>query len=284
MRKLLVPAIALAAVLAVAGVALAANTYEVHLARGSKSVGSTKAPKPTKLDFGYRVGDTQDMRPFVIREYRIAAEGTRSYPAARPKCTFDQATDPTVTDPAQLSSACRKAKVGVGTIANLAGAPNDRSQKLPCNVKLTLINISSGDPRYPKTVKQIKKRGGIAIRIDTDPPDCPIPVHEALAAPFYDTKIEGIPTAELRFTVPDSLAHPGGLDNSVVEVTSRIQNLTGKVGTKKGVPQPNSKKGKKKKKVGFYSNVGRKGKTRTVRVTFIDESGAKSTATTTFPK
>ena len=29
--------------------------------------------------------------------------------------------------------------------------------------------------------------------------------------------------------------------------------------------------------MGFYSAVGRKGKTRTVRVTFIDESGAKST-------
>ena len=96
-------------------------------------------------------------------------------------------------------------------------------------MKLTLINISTGDPRYPKTVKQIKKRGGMAIRIDTDPPDCPIPVHEALAAPFYDTKLEGIPTSELRFTVPDTLAHPGGLDNSVVEVTSRIQKLTGKV-------------------------------------------------------
>jgi hypothetical protein len=283
MRKLWIAILAIASLGALAGVALAANTYEVHLARGSKSVGSLKTPKPTKLDFGYRVGDTQDMRPFVIREYRIAAEGTRSYPAARPKCTFEQATDPTVTDPAQLSSACRKAKVGVGTIANLAGAPNDRSQKLPCNVKLTLINIKTGDPRYSKTVKQIKKRGGMAIRIDTDPPDCPIPVHEALAAPFYDTKIEGRSTTELRFTVPDSLAHPGGLDNSVVEVTSRIQNLTGKVGTKKGVPQPNSKKGKKKK-VGYYSNVGRKGKTRTVRVTFIDESGAKSTATTKYPK
>jgi len=277
MRKLLVAALALAAVMAVAGVAYAANTYVVHIAKSSPGKGSLAKPIPTKLDFGYQVGDTQDMRPFVIREYRIAAEGTRSYPASRPKCTFDQATDPTVTDPANLPAACIKANVGTGTIDNLAGAPNDRTQKLPCDVKLTLINISTGDPRFPKTVSQIKKRGGIAIRIDTDPPACPIPVHEALAAPFYDTKIEGIPTAELRFTVPDSLAHPGGLDNSVVEVTSFIKKKTGKVGTKKGVPQPNSKKGKKKK-VGFYSLVGRKGKTRTTRVTFIDESGAKNTA------
>jgi hypothetical protein len=286
MRKLLVPAIALAAVVAVTGVAVAANTYEVHLARGSKSKGSLKNPEPTKLDFGYRVGDTDNLRPQVVREYRIAAEGTRSYPLARPKCKYDQATDPNVTDPAQLASACRKAKVGVGTIANLAGAPNDRSQKLPCNVRLTLINISNGDPRYPATVKQIKKRGGIAIRIDTDPPACPISVHEALAAPFYDTKIEGIPTTELRFTVPDTLGHPSGLDNAVVEVTSRIQNLTGKVPVRNGKPVAAGKAvaAATKKTVGFYSNVGRKGKKRTMRVTFVDDSGLKKTATTIFPK
>jgi hypothetical protein len=279
MRKLLIAALALAAVTAVAGVAIAANTYEVHLARGSQGVGTLEKPIPTKLDFGYRVGDTENLRPFVIREYRIAAEGTRYYPDARPTCTFAAATDPTVTDPAQLSSKCRAAKVGVGTIANLAGAPTDRSQKLACNVKLTLINISNGDPRYPKTVSQIRKRGGMAIRIDTDPPDCPISVHEALAAPFYDTKIEGIPTSELRFSVPDTLAHPGGLDNSVVEVTSRIQKLTGKVTVKNGKPVAAAKR-----TVGFSSLVGRKGNKRTVRVTFVDESGAKSTATTTFPK
>jgi hypothetical protein len=286
MRKLWIGALALVAVLAVAGAAVAANQYQVHLARGSKSKGSLKNPEPTKLDFGYRVTDSENMRPFVIKEYRIAAEGTRAYPLARPKCTYEQATDPNVVDPAQLSSACRKAKVGVGTIANLAGAPNDRSQKLPCNVKLTLINIKNGDPRFPATVKQIKKRGGIAIRIDTDPPDCPISVHEALAAPFYDTKIEGIPTTELRFSVPDSLAHPGGLDNSVVEVTSRIQNLTGKVPVRDGKPVAagNARASLVKKTVGFYSNVGRKGTKRTVRVVFVDESGAKSTATTTFPK
>jgi hypothetical protein len=34
-----------------------------------------------------------------------------------------------------------------------------------------------------------------------------------------------------------------------------------------------------KRRVGYLSLVGRKGKTRTTRVTFIDESGAKSTAT-----
>jgi hypothetical protein len=273
MRKLWVAAFALAAVLAVAGVAVAANTYTVDLAKSSPGKGTRAKPIPTKLDFGYKVGDTEGKRPFVIREYRIAAEGTFTFPKARPRCTYDAATDPTVTDPANLSLACRKAKVGTGTINNLAGTPTDRSQKLPCDVKLTLINISTGDPRFPKTVSQIRKRGGIAIRIDTDPPACPIPVHEALAAPFYDTKIEGIPTSELRFTVPDTLAHPGGLDNAVISVTSHIQKLTGLVRVRNGVPVASAKR-----RVGFYSLVGRKGATRTTRVTFIDESGAKRTA------
>jgi hypothetical protein len=274
MRKLWIVALALAAVMAVAGVAIAANTYQVFLAKTSAGKGTRAKPIATKLDFGYRVGDSENLRPFVIREYRIASEGAFAFTKARPRCTYVAATDPSVLDPAQLSSACRKAKLGTGTIDNLAGAPNDRSQKLPCDVKLTLINISTGDPRFPKTVSQIRRRGGIAIRIDADPPECPISVHEALAAPWYDTKIEGIPTSELRFTVPDSLAHPGGLDNAVVETTSHLQKLTGLVPVRRGVPVAAAKR-----RVGYLSLVGRKGGTRTTRVTFIDESGAKSTAT-----
>ena len=83
----------------------------------------------------------------------------------------------------------------------------------------------------------------------------------------YDVKLDGISTAELRFSVPDTLAHPGGLDNAVVKVTTTINKETGKAKVKG-----------EERTVGFYSAVGRKGKTRTVRVTFIDESGAKYTA------
>jgi hypothetical protein len=270
---------ALVIAVAVAGVAIAENTYEVHLASGSpvKPKGSLKKPVPAALNFGYRVGDTDNLRPQVIRDYFIAAEGLQSFPKARPTCTFEQATEP-VDAASKITRACKRATVGSGSIDNEAGAPNDRSQKLVCDVDLTLINIRTGDPRYPKTMKQIRKRGGMAIRIDTFPPEgsrCPIPVHEALAAPFYDVKLEGISTAELRFKVPDTLAHPGGLDNSVVEVTSAIRKVTGKAKVKGS---------RKKRKVGYYSAVGRKGKTRTVRVTFVDESGVRKTARTTFPK
>jgi hypothetical protein len=266
MRKLLMAvAGAVVASIAVAGIASAVNTYDVHLANSSSaSKGSTARPSPASLQFGYRVGDTDNLRPQVVREYRIAAEGLQSFPDARPTCTFDQANAPI-----EFDRACNKAIIGSGTIENEAGAPNDRAQKLPCNVDLTLINIRTGDPRERVTVGQVRRNGGMAIRIDTDPPDCPIPVHEALAAPFYDVKIQGVSSAELRFRVPDTLAHPGGLDNSVREVESRIQRKTGMVRIRG-----------ERRRVGFYSSVGRKGRTRTVRVTFVDESGVKRTATT----
>src|SRR5918999_4956582 len=168
MRKLWMAAAGACVIaLAVAGIAGAVNTYDVHLANSkSASKGTTAKPVPASLRFGYRVGDTENMRPQVIREYRIAAEGLQSFPKARPTCTYDQAT----ANAPKHDPACNKAVVGSGTIANEAGAPNDRSQKLACNVKLTLINIRTGDPREPKTVNQIRKRGGMAIRIDTDPP------------------------------------------------------------------------------------------------------------------
>jgi hypothetical protein len=273
MRKLSIAALALAAVLAVAGVAVAANVYRVTPASSSPTVkGSLTKPIPVSFKFGFEVTDTQGLRPFVIDQYRIAAEGLKGYPKSRPRCTFAQATDPNVVDPANISAACRRAKVGSGAIDNDAGAPNDRTQKLDCDVKLTLFNISTGDPRFPSTVSQIRRHGGFAIRIDTYQPEgsrCPIPVHEALAAPFYDVKIQRIPSTELRFHTPTTLKHPGGLDNSLTDVVTTIAKKTGKARVKGGALRT----------VGIWSAVGRKGPKRTVRVTFIDESGAKATAT-----
>ena len=265
MRKVWITAVAgVVAALSVAGAAYAVNTYEVDIASGgpSNKAGSAAKPLAAFLNFGYEVGDTENLRPSVINQYRIASEGIKYFPKARPTCTFAQADEsPT------YSSACKKAIVGNGTIANAFGASVDRTGKAPCDVKLTLLNISNG----PGVTK---KRGGMAIRIDTDPPACSLSIHGALAAPFFDVKIEGIPTSELRFTVPDNLIHPvPGVDNSVIDVTSHVLRKTGKVKVKG-----------KTRTVGFASAVGRKGKKRTVRVTFVDETGHKETATTTYPK
>jgi hypothetical protein len=265
---------ALVIAISVAGIASAVNTYDVDVAasKPANAKGTPAKPVPAQFRFGFETGETEGLRPKVIRDYFIAAEGLQSYPDARPTCTYAQATNPSVTDPDNIAAACKRAKVGEGVVDNDAGAPNDRTQKVDCDVQLTLFNIRTGDPREPKTVRQIRRRGGIAIRVDTYEPEgsrCPIPVHEAIAAPFYDVKIQGISSAELRFRVPDTLAYPSGLENSLTDVTSTIQKKTGRAEVKGG----------DERMVGFYSFVGRKGPSRTVRVTFVDDAGDRQTAT-----
>jgi hypothetical protein len=265
MRKLWIAlAGALVAAISMAGIAYAVNTYQVDIASGGpgNKVGSAAKPLAAFLNFGYEVGDTNNNRPSVINQYYIAAEGVKYFPKARPTCTFSQADE----SPA-YNKKCKAALLGNGSIANAFGASSDPTAKAGCDVKLTLLNISNG----PGVTK---KRGAMAIRIDTDPPACPLSIHGALAAPFFDVKIEGIPTSELRFKVPENLIHPApGVDNSVIDVTSHVLRKTGKV-----------KVNGKTRTVGFASVVGRKGKQRTVRVTFVDETGHKATATTTYPK
>jgi hypothetical protein len=263
MRKLWIAGIAAAVVaFSAVGVAYAVNTYDVDIASGSPNkAGSAAKPVPSSLNFGYEVGDTTNNRPSVINQYFIAAEGIKYFAKSRPTCTFAQADE----SPA-YNKKCKAAILGNGTIANAFGPASDPTIKAACDVKLTLINISNG----PGVTK---KRGGMSIRIDTDPPACPLSIHGALAAPIFDVKIEGIPSSELRFKVPDNLIHPApGVDNSVIDVTSHVLKKTGKVKVKG-----------KTRTVGFASAVGRKGKTRTVRVTFVDETGHKATATTTYP-
>jgi hypothetical protein len=263
MRKLWIAAVAAVVVaLSVAGIAYAVNTYDVDIASGSPNkAGSAAKPVPSSLNFGYEVGDTENLRPSVINQYFIAAEGIKYFPKARPTCTFAQADEAP-----NYNKKCKAALLGNGTIANAFGPATDRTAKAACDVKLTLLNISTG----PGVTK---KRGAMAIRIDTDPPECPLAIHGALAAPIFDVKIDGISSSELRFRVPDNLIHPApGVDNSVIDVTSHVLKKTGKVKIKG-----------KTRTVGFASAVGRKGKTRTVRVTFVDETGHKETATTTYP-
>jgi hypothetical protein len=264
MRKLLLTVtLGVVAALAVAGVASAVNTYVISIGKTTPDKpGSVSKPVPAKVDFGYKVGDTENLRPSVIKQYYIAAEGIKYFPQAAAKCTFAQADEAP-----SYNSKCKKAVVGKGTIANAFGASVDRTGKAACDVTLTLLNISNGQG-------VTKKRGGIAIRIDTGPPDCSLEIHGALPAPIFDVKIDGVPSSEYRFTVPDSLVHPvPGVDNSVIDVVSHIPKHVKTV-----------KIGGKKRKVSFASSVGRKGKKRTLRVTFISEDGHKSTAVQQFPK
>ena len=51
-------------------------------------------------------------------------------------------------------------------------------------------------------------------------------MHTAIKAPFTTVKLDGVKTSELRFSVPDNLAHPAGLDNAVVDTTSVVEKKT----------------------------------------------------------
>ena len=189
MRKLwMAVTLGLVAALAVAGMASAVNTYVISIGKATPDKpGSPSKPSPAKVDFGYKVGDSDNLRPSVINRYYIASEGIKYFPQAVPKCTFAQAD----ASPS-YSKKCKKAVVGKGSIANAFGASSDRTAKAPCDVKLTLLNISNG-----KGVT--KKRGGIAIRIDTGPPDCPLDIHGSLPAPIFNVKLGGVPSSEYRF-------------------------------------------------------------------------------------
>jgi hypothetical protein len=250
MRKLLFAAVAAVAVLAVVATAYAANVYEVDIAKVTpRGKGTSAKPLPVKFGFGYEVSDDQGNRPSVISQYRIAAEGLAWYGKAFKACRFTDTNDSVV------SSKCSKARVGGGTVISNAGARTVPTAKLPCTAKLTLYNISDAG-----------KAGGLAIRIDADPPACPVSLHTSIKAPFTNVKLDGVKTSELRFTLPDNLAHPAGLDNAVVDTTSTVGGKTAQ-----------TRIGGRTRTVGLYSEIGCKGK-RSVRVQFTDETGRRFTA------
>lgn len=272
MRKRLIAAVTTVAVLALGvGVAFAENIYEVHIAGTSKGRGSLAKPQPVKLNFGYTVGDTENLRPTVIKQYRIAPEAHITYPKAFPSCTFEQADQ----FPA-IHRACRKAIVGSGLVRNHSGAVTDRTGKLPCNLRLTLINISTGDRSDRPTVRQIRRQGGMAIRLDGGPPlpadptrdvGCSLDIHKALAAPFYRIRLNGLPSSELRFNVPDELTEPlTGVQNAVIEARSVVKKRVARARVRG-----------KMRRVGYYSKIACR-RTGITRVTFVDEEGRQFTA------
>jgi hypothetical protein len=263
-------------VLAVGGVAYAANVYTVDGGTSPRAKGSAKKPVPVSLDFSYTVADDNPAnRGIPVKEYRIGAEGLVTYPGAFPSCSggTSGANNP---DPAAAARACKKAKVGSGVIKALVGARNTPTTSSNCVLNLTLYNLKPGS--YGDAGK-IGKTGGLAIRIDGDPPapptlgnqykgQCLAPQHAAILAPYKTVKIKGVKSSELRFTVPPELLHPAqGLDVTVRDVTSSIKKIVSKGKVKvEG----------KKQKVGFYSAVGCKGGKRSIQVTFVSETGQKS--------
>jgi hypothetical protein len=279
MRKFLMAAIAAALVLAVGGTAFAANEYGVDGSSRPIVKGSKKKPVPVSLNFEYSVRDEIDAnRGTPVKEYRIGAEGLVTYPEAFPACRGDaRGVNKQVFDGA--SQACPKnTKVGGGTIYAYVGASNNQSQQLACVLKLTLWNVKPGNWGVYGRIG--RKEGGLAIRIDSvanTPPTldkkyegrCLNNQNRAILAPYKRVKIGGVASDELQFTVPDVLLYPARDENGNPVIDSVVRDVVSKIRKRTA----RKRIGRKRRKIGFYSAIGCKGRTRLIQVTFVDDEG-----------
>jgi hypothetical protein len=281
MRKILTAAVAAAAVLSVAGIAYAANVYTVDGQSTPRGKGTASKPLAKAFDFDYSVADENpNNRGTPVEKYFIGAEGLVTYPEEFPKCSggSDGANN---QDLATVKRVCRKARVGGGIIKAYAGPSTDQTVKLNCVLELNLYNLKPGN--YGVRGRISKKHGGLAIRIDAVQASipnlndehkgkCATAQNEAIIAPYAPTRIKGVKADELRFTVPQSLLHPAGLETVVQFVESEVNKET----AMKRIDGRN-------RRVGFYSSVGCKGRQRTLQVTFISESGQRTPKTDVGP-
>jgi hypothetical protein len=277
MRKLLIAAVAALAALAVAGLAYAANVYTVDGSSRPAGKGTKAKPLPKSLDFDYTVADEIPAnRGIPVKSYFIGAEGLVTYPEVFPSCSGGS-SGANAPDLAAAQRACRRARVGGGIIKALVGSRNTPTDSANCVLNLNLYNLKPGN--YGE-FGRVGRNGGLAIRIDGDPPpppsiddqfkgQCLAAQHASILATYHTVKIKGVTSDELRFTVPPELLHPAqGLDVTVRQVASEVLKKTAKKRIK-GV----------RRTVGFYSAVGCKGRTRSIQVTFVSETGQRTPVT-----
>ena len=197
------------ALAASAALAAQVNEYAVQGAVTPARGASKAKPLPVQLRFSFQVREAAGQRPSPIKTYAIAFYGGRSNGALFPTCTAAR------INAAQSDRGCpRGSRVGSGLVRNIAGATSDPSDRsLRCDLRLTIHNAG---------------RNRAALYLAGDPPDCVIPIHQALDARYV--RAFGGRGQALEFSVPDNLLHPvAGLDNSQIDVTSTIHRVTRRV-------------------------------------------------------
>jgi hypothetical protein len=261
MRKFSIAVLALAAVVAVASVAYAANVYEVHL--GSTTTpgkGSKAKPIPTALKFGFKVEETDpNKRATVIEDYAIGSEGLVTNPKLFPKCAFSDLDN----EPAPPAK-CKKALVGTGLVKAAAGPSTDQSLAVssPCNLQLRLYNNGSG------MILRLDGGPPVPPSFESDKVGCALSQHTAINGKFVKRKIGGLTSSDFVFSVPETLKHPlVGTDVSVRRSDNLIKFKMKRVN---GKPR------------GFYEKIGCKGGKRLVRATFKTEVTASQPTQQTF--
>jgi hypothetical protein len=254
----------LAGALGYAGIAWAANRYEVSRMEIKPSgAGSQVRPLPVQARFGIGVHEQDPRtRPASIETYVIGTEGVVAFPKAFPTCSLRQAKRR--RGPAR---ACKAAQVGGGQVRAAAGLVEDTRMResLPCNLRLRLYNTGRG----------------VALRLDADTPvppnfrsrrlGCPVPVHTAIAGSFDRATIDGLPAIDLRFSLPPQLLRPlEGWEGALQLVDATLEAHTAR-----------TRVNGRTRTVGFFSAIGCEGGERTTRAAFIDGDGARSEATRT---
>ena len=260
MRKTLLLSAIAAGVLGIVAVAYAANTYTVDIAKVTPAnSGSLKAPKAERIQFGYSVGETSGNRPSVTTDYVVGfGPGLRQNGSLKngTKLVFKQCK----LSQASANACPSNTKVGSGIVKNLAGLASDPTQKIPCQLNLTIYN---GDgklfPPGQNDGKRVKENVWLGLK--GGPPACPLSVNAPLPAQW--TRYNG--GLALAFHVPKTpFQQPQpGLENSVVNVTSSIFKAARVKGHTRGF---------------FESTACPKGG-RPIKVRYTDKTGAVNTAT-----
>ncbi len=270
MRKIVLLAVAATALFGVVAVAQAANTYTVTVATVSPGKAGTKAkPKSVTINFGYQVGETNGNRPSVTTDYEIAfgkqIKSNRKFFKGNKTCTVAQAGYVS----GQAPKCPATAKAGAGTINNLAGNASDPTQKITCNLGLTLY-VGDGKTVPASANDGTAVKNDLVLAIKKRPADdCALAVDAALPAAFVTTA-NG---TALKFhvkKVPFQQPVPG-VDNSVVNVTSNVGKSVS-VRTKVGKLK-NGKPKYKNVRRGLFESVGCVGKAHQVNVVFTPFGG-----------
>lgn len=264
MAALAVSCLALASTLAFGDAALAGNEYGIsRVAVAPAGKGSAARPLPVKVRFGLKVGEEdRRLRPAPVETYVIGAEGMVAFPQAFPACSLRK-----LRRRRGVPRACAEAKVGGGLVKAAAGLREDVSMEssVPCNLRLGVYNSGRG----------------VALRLDSGPPlppgfksdrvGCPVPVHTAIGGRLVETRIDGVRSTDLRFSLPRLLLEPlDGWDGALRVVDVTIGPRT------EGVRLRG-----RAREVAYYSSVGCRGGGRTVRAVFIDQLGGRAEVTRT---
>jgi hypothetical protein len=271
MRKLAVVGVAvLGVLLAVAGIAYAANTYTSTSHVSPAKSGTSAKPTPVAANLTFTVGTTDGSRPSPLKTYGIGLGGG-VVPNTRVVrgCNSAQANAPTLPAICAKKATRGGANVGGGSVNAFAGPTNNTATKLPCYLTVTLVNSTA--------------RNHMWIRIDgvtTGPPGrtCVTAQHSSIDSTFVRTgsvpKKGGgsVPVWAIRFSVPPALLHPiPGFDVAVVNNVSNLVKVSKRIG---------------RVTHGFLETVGcpktPRGK-RTAATTFTSEAGQTLTSIASSP-